>query len=347
MGGHALKNVETHRLGAVDYFVLSRRVLIALEQAWPSSRPHVVRSVLSKADFGDVDVIVDVAGVPLTLRAHLAELFAPHEIMKNGSVWSFDVDGFQVDLIVVASENYGVACDYFAWNDAGNLLGRVAHRMGFKLGFDGLRYRFREGDRVIAELPVSNDMREILAFLGYDQPGADYIAFCNGFKTPEAMFRFVGASRFFDPQSYALSGRNHIARTCDRKRPTYSAFLRWLDEAAPAPGAYSSLSRGMHFLRACAKFPSFANTYEKWRELRRGAELRKSKFNGNLVSDWTGMTGKRLGVLMQECRHDYPGGVEQFEAFVDGAERPVIREYVARKARRLEVAGARDLIGVA
>lgn len=332
MGGHALKTVETARLGAVDFSLLSQRVTDSLCRAWPGARPHVVRGVRSKADFGDLDVIVDVAGVPTALRASLTDLFAPREIVKNGSVWSFDAGNFQVDLIVVASEDYAAACDYFAWNDAGNLLGRVAHRMGFKFGFDGLSYRLRNRDRVIAELPVSSDMRAVFAFLGYDRPGFNHDAYCDGFDTIEAMFRFVASSRFFAPHAYALSGRNHTARTRDRKRPTYNAFLRWLDETAPAPGTYSTLSRGMHFLRACAMFPAFAHAYDKACARHRAAELRKRKFNGKLVSDWTGVTGKRLGVLMQECRHEYPGGIEQFDAFVDGADREALRAYATRRA---------------
>lgn len=204
MGGNALKTVAVQRLSAADYAALSARVVGVLQQHWPHARPHLVRSVRNKADFGDMDVLVDRAGLSQDVAGDLRRLFGCQEVVHNGPVYSCDVDGFQLDLVCAASADYAASVDYFAWNDAGNLMGRVARRLGFKYGHAGLSYQLRDGDYLVADVEVSRDMPAVFAFLGYDAPGADYAAYQAGFDSLDAMFEFVAASSYFDPTAYAL-----------------------------------------------------------------------------------------------------------------------------------------------
>ena len=84
-----------------------------------------------------------------------------------------DDDGsiFQVDLIRVDCRHMESAFSYFAFNDLGNLLGRIFHRAGFKLGHKGMCYVVREEgnqSNAIKEIEVTTSWKEALEFAGYD-----------------------------------------------------------------------------------------------------------------------------------------------------------------------------------
>lgn len=328
MGGNALNIIPAQRLPANRYHRLAFRTINALHQRWPGARPHLVRSYFLKPDFGDMDVIVDAEGFSESVGQGLCAMFACTQVVHNRPVWSCDVDGFQLDLICMPPEDYATAVDYYAWNDCGNLMGRVARRLGFKYGHRGLSYLLRDGDHLVSEIHVSRAMPAIFRFLGYDSPMADYERFRRGFATLGEMFAFVSESRYFDPSAYALEDRNHAARTRDRKRPSYCAFLTWLDTQKVRPGNQCGRDPEAHLQRACEVFPEFAVRLaaERGRHAQRIAH--KQKFNGHLVAHWTGRSDKELGALMARCRDNHAGGAEGFNRFVATAAREEIRAYV-------------------
>lgn len=318
MGGNALKHTQTSRLTAAEYHQLAAKVVATLAQAWPEARPHLVRSYANKPDFGDMDVIVDGTGVPQDVAEQLRELFGSQEVVHNGPVWSCDVDGFQLDLIRMSAQDYATAVDYFAYNDCGNLMGRIARRLGFKYGHQGLSYLLREGTHLVAEVEVSRDPESIFKFLGFVERQYDYRRFCRGFKTLEGMFAFVAASKFFDKTAYALEDRNHTARTRDRKRASYRAFLEWLAEGRVESGPSAGMPHDHHRSRAKMMFPDFAMRLNAAEQAHAAAKRRKEIFNGQAVSALTGRTGKELGALMAQLRHQYEGGPSAFDAWLDG-----------------------------
>jgi hypothetical protein len=328
MGGNALKTVAVHRLSAPEYAALSSRVLGVLQREWPAARPHLVRSFRNKADFGDMDVLVDRSGLPANLASELRRLFASREVVHNGPVYSTEVDGFQLDLVTVDSSHYAASVDYFAWNDAGNLMGRVARRLGFKYGHAGLSYQLRDGDYLVADVEVSSDMPQVFAFLGYDTPGADHAAYQSGFDALEDMFLFVSRSRYFDPSAYALESRNHTARARDRKRVSYRRFLEWLEHHSPSPGPDACAPASLHLARAERAFPAFAVALSNARAGLASSRERRRRFNGELVQSWTGLEGRALGALMARCRMDFDGGPSAFDAWVLSVEDAVLRSHV-------------------
>jgi hypothetical protein len=335
MGGNALKTVAVHRLSAHEYASLSGRVLAVLQAELPAARPHLVRSVRNKADFGDMDVLVDRAGLPADPASELRRLFGSREVVHNGPVYSGEVDGFQLDLVTVESAHYAASVDYFAWNDAGNLMGRVARRLGFKYGHSGLTYQLRDGDYLVSDVEVSSDIPRVFAFLGYDAPGADHAAYQSGFDALEDMFVFVSKSRFFDPTAYALESRNHTARARDRKRVSYRRFLEWLKAFSPTPGPQAGTDPLLHLNRAEREFPAFAAALAEARADLAASRERRCRFNGELVQSWTGLEGRALGGLMARCRMDFDGGASAFDSWLLGVEEETLRRYVLSVQDRL------------
>ena len=296
MGGNALKQTTTRRYEADEYHRLADLVIAALRKAAPGVRFEVVRAVGDKTSFGDMDVLTDLAA-DRSMKELVAQTFGDREMVQNGTVLSFPVAELQVDLLRHPGDEFDTARIYFAWNDAGNLQGRIAHRMGFKYGFKGLHYCLRDGTHLVEEIEVSRDMREVFAFLGFDQAGSDFARFDQGFESLAAMFDFVASSRYFDPSAFPLEHRSHKARTRDRKRPTYMAFLRYVAERF-GPQGEPTRDDARALERALVAFPVFAARLSAAQERLKRQRAVKARFNGALVASLTGLSGQALGRFM-------------------------------------------------
>lgn len=312
MGGNAL-STKSHRLPAPLYHQVARDVVTALKRVYPG-RVKEIPAYNQKADFGDLDVLIESS--PEYDPFKLAEALHGREVVRNGDCTSvgvtIDYFYFQVDLVKVPPESYDFAFCYFSYNDVGNLLGRIAHKAGFKLGHLGLLYPMRdheEGTHLLGEPVVTRNFYEALSLMGYNpEPYRHRIESGLGFNDLEEIFRYVVSSPFVNPDIYILDNRNHAARMRDRKRPTYQKFLKWLQEQPEwlVPkfpwGASGTKERALQkegFLnRAFALNPEFkTDHYEIQMDYLYRQEV-KAKFNGSFVSQWTGLEGKKLGGFM-------------------------------------------------
>jgi hypothetical protein len=305
MGGNALKNVETRRLSRDEYFALEAKVVGQLRKDFPGHRVEAVRAYRQKDSFGDMDVLFESTGLTTNMTEYVKNVFSSKEVFKNGGVTSFECEGFQVDLLFTPTEEYETSVNYFAWNDLGNLMGRVAHKMGFKYGHDGLKMVFRDGDYQFAEVVVTRNVEQMVKFLGYD-----YDRLLAGFDTLEEMFAFAASTPFFNKDMYLLENRNHTSRMRDRKRKSYNSFLQWVDTAPDLPAypwADMKEKGGPKYKQEFVKrarefFPEFGEVYDKtmadfetWKQV-------KETFNGNLVREWTGLENQELGNFMKHLR---------------------------------------------
>ncbi len=329
MGGNAL-SVPGIRLLANDYATLDESIRFLISRVMPESRVVVIPSYFDKPDFGDIDVLVSVPeGATVDYRAIADVLFVriePYpenrqdearktvEIVRNGEVTSFGMPlvagTFQVDLIESSEQSFDFALRYFAFNDLGNLLGRIAHKAGFKLGQYGLIYPLRDKTgNLIEEIMVTRDWSHALEFLGYD-PVQYEQGFNGGFKKLTDIFWFALESRYCNRNIYLLENRNATSRVRDRKRPTYSKFLSWLESlprnAMPEFDWSDKAQARMDFLGwAFDAFPDFSARYKDAVELKREKQLFSEKFNGEIVGQITGLSGKNLGLLITAIRRSF------------------------------------------
>jgi len=314
MGGKALSKPSV-RLLSDRYFEVEERVVEQLREVVPEGvRVAAVEAYRCKPSFGDLDVLVErYDGFdPFAL----AEALNATEVVRNGDVTSVGVEVdegvFQVDLIKAQPESFEFNFRYFSFNDMGNLLGRVAKRMGFKFGHNGFRYLVRHPKRddcKLGEVTLTLSFEEALNFLGYD--GARYMALAadkeKGFRALDDVFAYVYRNPYLHPGMFALEEQNHHARVRDRKRPVYRAFLDYL-EAMPEPeGGYFDWSekavlRQHHLERAFEAFPHFKVEYERLVEQAALDDLVKMKFNGRVAGEVTGLKGKELGQFMQSFK---------------------------------------------
>lgn len=322
MGGNAL-SCKSVRLTRNNYQALAADCVAKLKALYPSSRVTDIVAYRSKPDFGDLDVALDAENYD---PFEAAEALNAVEVVRNGPVTSIGVkvrpdlselDGnvFQVDLIKLGASEYEFALAYFGHNDTGNLAGRIAKSLNTSLRHDGLYFYHRSGangDYKFREILLTRDYAKALAFLGYDPD-----RFAKGFDSLEDIFQFIVSTQFFNREIFLLENRNYTARVRDRKRKTYCDFLKWC-EATPGLVAYDFPSDKSAWLpRIVEHFPLFEADYAKSLADLAEQQTVKAKFNGEWVSQITGLQGKELGQVMKRLKESFESP-EALRTFVLG-----------------------------
>lgn len=302
MGGNALKNCETRRLQKAEYLVLVERVINDLKNEL--SEPNWDRRVknipyyTSKEDFGDADILIDSCMLPADWVDRMVKKWDSKETYSNGDCVSFEVDGFQVDVIKSPSQEYEFAYNYFSYNDLGNLIGRMAKKLGLKYGHDGLWYVFRDGDQVVENILISYDPKRVYEILGLE--------YRKDFDTLEDIFEFVSSSWYFNPDIYLFENLNHISRIRDRKRKTYNAFLQWCEQNKSQFDTTFKFNEDKNaYLPYLFEFFKQEGFRDKWMAAKCKMLLQRDnrdKYSGEDVIKITGLTGKELGAFMTLLR---------------------------------------------
>ena len=324
MGGNALGH-RVARISAKDYETIVPHVLAVLRAALPGARVEAIPAYREKADFGDLDVLIETEAAKEQLPGLFEELarsafgatttIRPNSVngIVEGLVLSFDYRrdsrGFQVDLILQPKESFDYGLDYFSFNDLGNLVGRIAPKMGTSNRHNGLCWYYRDGTYLVDEIVLTRDYDRALTFLGYEAG-----RFRRGFNTLDEIFSFVASTPYFNPDIYLLENRNHAARTRDRKRTTYRNFLNWCERGS-TPRFVFAEDKAVWDARIMEHFPHFGEAREA---ICRRLEVSRSvrdRFNGDVVSQLTGLKGKELGGRMTRIRESF-GSLEAFRDFV-------------------------------
>lgn len=339
MGGNALKNTETRRYLREEYDALAQDVFLKLCAYFPSRRKALVPAYRTKADFGDMDILMVVDNLTKDWVDRVQDVFSPKEIVKSfssmeaaqtGDVLNFEYRDFQIDLILTGSDEFDFALNYYSWNDLGNLVGKVSRGLKFKFGHNGLWYSLFDNGNFVEKILVTQDYDKALQFLGYDPK-----RFNQGFDTLEDIFDYVTTSRYFNPAAFLPENLTHRDRMRERKRPTYHNFISRLPNVRGIPSESFSEqreSRAQHaFNRAQTEFPDFKKAYDEALQRFSDAKTVKTKFNGQLVSEVTGLTGKALGAVMENIRRSF-ANESVMRNFMLNATREEIEELIRRFA---------------
>lgn len=295
MGGNALKTVHTRRYNADEYHALVKRVM---NLDWHKTKRFVYHAVISayrkKESFGDMDIVYCTDDdVPFSVEEAESIFTGTKEVSRNTNVISLEYNELQIDLIHVRKECQYYAIQYFAFNDAGNLVGKIARRFGLKHGHNGLTLPIRDGNNLIDEVLITHDFCAALRFLDLDTN-----QFYRGFDTLDDIFTWVTSSKYFNPDAYKLENVSYAGRVRDKKRTTYQAFLTWIADRSYEVIPFSE--NKLDYLETI--FQSFPDAFDRYDAVMRSVATTrylKQKFNGSIVSSITGLTGVELGKFMQ------------------------------------------------
>lgn len=298
MGGNVFKDGSTRRYLADEYFDVIKRVTPLVAQF--SNRFAVIPAYKTKESFGDMDILF-VRDKPIDYK-YLDQLFNAHNrVERNSGVWSLVFESIQIDLISTPAEEFDYALNYFSYNDRGNLIGKIAHKFGLKLGHAGLLFPVRSSDHILGEIVLTRNPIIAESFLD--------IVSGKEFDTLEDIFHNVSASTFFNPHIYDFSQMNAVARVRDKKRSTYNAFLKYcailIDQHPASPWFVYNEDKSVYHEMIFNAFPqSRAEFLELWKQ----KEIREDvarKFNGDIVSDITNYKNKELGNFMAKFKKMY------------------------------------------
>lgn len=317
MGGNALSH-KSVRLTKHDFERMAEVCVSRLQALYPDGRVVAIEAYRSKESHGDLDVLLTAEGYNPQVAA---EALGAVEVVRNGPVTSVGLlvnpevserEGnlFQVDLMFIDAPSFDYAKNYYAFNDLGNLVGRTAHAAGLAHKHNGLWYFVRDGDYKFREVLLTRDYEEALAFLGYSVE-----RYKQGFENLDELFEYVAGSTFFNRAIFLLENRNAKSRVRDRKRKTYMEFLKFCEERPDLPAFEYPESKSAWVPRIAEHFPHFQGELDQ--ALADLAVLRqvKAKFNGEWVSQLTGLEGKELGGLMQRFKESFDS-VQDLRTFV-------------------------------
>lgn len=297
MGGNALKNIEIKRMTKDEFYNTYFKVKnfisdLGLECSYP-------KFYSSKDSFGDVDIVVkinDSKNINLCIDA-INDFFKPLDSYRNGTVYSFEVDMHQVDLIFVSEENYNSSLNYLSYNDLFNLLGRLAHRIGFKLGHKGLSYVVKNGDYTLGDVVVCKHLKDIFSIID-----VNYKQYLEGFEAKEDIFKFVTESKYFNKNIFDYQNLNHINRVRNKKRKMYRDFIEYLEDKEFNSTIFNKEELVSIIL---PDFPQAREKIEKlWTKLKIQKEVHNI-FNAYIVKDIKNVEGKELGIWMKHFKSKY------------------------------------------
>lgn len=300
MGGLALKHLGVKRVDSTEYIEITREVAEKFFELFNQDL-HIVESYFDKTDFGDCDAVIVGSTLPSDWREQLSRNFDSPGMVKNGDVTSIAIRDVQFDFISVPANRVVQAATYFAFNDLGNLMGRIAHKMGFKYGHLGFQLVVRNDHHVLASLDPEARVSDVFDFMGYD-----YMTWQKGFTSLQSIFQYAATSQYFSPEIYLLHNRNAVSRIRDAKRKTYTDFLKWCETYSGPAWPWADPDNIQHKIKE--KEYHKQRAFERWPHLRfqleqvmRAEKTRLQfveKFNGHLVSSWTNLRGQQLGSFM-------------------------------------------------
>jgi hypothetical protein len=308
MGGKALKQCNIQRMSLEQFAEVRDIVVTQLEKDFPAYSLEVFKAYRAKSDFGNLSLVMERGDEPGDMAAYLSRTFRPLQIVSNGDMYSFEVKGHQVDILLASMEQFEMVAAYHAYNGLGWLLGELAHAMGMKLSTEGLTYTVQKGSWKLADIPLAMTWPEVLSALGYD-----FQRWEQGFDSLESIFEFVASSPYYssnifdDPYGY----KDVPAET---RLTTRLSMARWVDLNPVRIQPFKSTSEEWQALL----FEKFPVLPAKLAELERAHQDRlvaREKFNGQLVSELTGRTQRALGQCLARIEESF-GGKDKLTAWV-------------------------------
>lgn len=322
MGGNALSKPSV-RVDWHGFIEIASRI----EQDIPSIyQVRRVRSHSNKDDFGDGDFLIRKDALKHRyvsldeFKHNLSRQFKIVEFARNGDILScglpIDEGVFQIDLIFMPDEHYWSAYNYFAYDPAGNLSGKLAHSIGVRYGHEGLFINIRESDiggeqtensHVMEKVILSKDINVINDFLGLWHE-----KWVKGFDDWGQIFDWIVESEFFDHRLFDLENLRHHDRVRDKKRKSYQAFLKYIKSIDPLESYKMSRAEQLDF--AAGNFPHLRVKLEENKLKFRVKNEIRAKFNGDLVAEWLGLEkGPELGAVLAAYKSD--AGFNSYDMF--------------------------------
>jgi hypothetical protein len=331
MGGKALNKygVFTERKNSDEFLKIGESIQETLQYYFLREHrvqleTHVVTCYRTKADHGDLDLLVKITPeMNVNYRQVIDLMFLPKAINSNGGVYSFDFQGFQIDFIPIPESKWESAKIYYSYDPLGNIMGKTYHKFGLSYGWEGLFYKYRNAHGTNSEnILLTNDVRRIFDFGGYD-----YNRYLKGFDTLEEIFKFCIDSKYFDAEMFQMENLKSIDKKRNRKRGSYHLFLNYIKDNGINTKFIFDGNKDNYIETIDRCFPE-AMLEHQLVLLRLKDERAKTiadKFNGEIVMEWLPeLKDKKLGEAIGKFRQDLG---EDYDNFILDNDVETIRQH--------------------
>lgn len=313
MGGNAL-NFATERKTTEQFNKIFSEIeptLIGLNIDY-----FLTKCYRNKPSHGDMDILIKNDNLNKDkLLSIIIEQFHPQSISPNDKTISFDYDNFQIDFILIDSDNWEIAKIWYQNDPWANATGKTCHKFQLKFGPSGLIFPHRGINNTLNEnILISKDAVKIFKFLGYD-----YERFIQGFDEIEEIFDFIISSKYFNSDVFQYENLNRIDRKRNKRRKSYNEFLAYISKNDINKN-YQFYENREDYIKEIDNFFPEANLIGRIEELKEKDRINsiiKEKFNGKLImSMYPELKGKELGYFIEQFKNQF----EYFEKYILDSE---------------------------
>lgn len=325
MGGNALE-ANTARASSRHYLNVFAQVQRRLQSEWPEVATYLPRKHRQKENHGDLDLLVrrDTANLS---RKWINSTFDNRDLYVNDGVWTFDMplptsafdNRFQVDLVTKRPEHWEMSKAYLDQSGFGNICGKLARWLRYKLGFQGLRmpvYKDPEGERSVkyGEYVLTRDPQRAFEFLELDYEG-----FQEGFSSMKEIFDYIAKSKYFCEQPFLPENMNAGQRHRDRKRPVWSQFKEYLSglkqngNLPSKPKSRPTQEEAIQKAKEAFLESEIHHRLEGDKETFRLREKARETWTGEVPMNEFGIEGEKLGEMLQAFQNTFNSDRHRFE----------------------------------
>lgn len=293
------------RMPRETYLAASKELLHILNDEM-GLRAETTKSFASKPDFGDIDIVAArpdhkfTCDIVAEFRRRINAIFcvSDNNSMDYHFMFYWDGTGTQIDLMFTAPETFDFFLGLSSYSEITTILGMLASEQGLLIDGRGLWVRMysntnRKKAQHFANVRLTSDWSQFLNFMGLECSVAE-------FADPEDMYRWLVSSRFFRPEIFiGKPDASSINRWRARKRPIYTRFLEYLKREFPDAPRYTKHENSSVCQEAIHCFGK-TDVCDEARKIFDCCEAASKRFNGNIVSNLTGLTGASLGSHMKE-----------------------------------------------
>lgn len=271
----------------------------------------IPRDAPGKADYGDIDFLVEGALAPWTPVSLQEALGATHRVGHGGTT-SYavpypDAPGQHVQVDVEISPGNGTpdSAELFQWTrfmksdgDLLQIIGICHRALGLTCNDKGMHVRVQEVEpynKKKSLVFLTRDPDEALAFYGFDAS-----KYWEGFKDQDDLFKWVSSGKLFNPEIFASREEKNNDRARQKKRPMYNKFVEGYMASHPDVGNQSKPWTRQEVLDKALKTFDKSAEYEKLM-LEHNLLERDNAIWGR-VKDLLPLEGESLGTALKGLR---------------------------------------------
>ena len=260
---------------------------------------YIPNSYINKDSFGDVDILVDRS------RFSFSDFYRIYhneykDFKWNDGIYSLlDLEDRQIDIITTTPELVQCHYDYLSYNDLGNFVGKLAHKLGLKYGMDGLSVLVRAPENAsikLGTINIAKDKNYIYELLDVNLP--------DEINSMEDIFKAITNSKYFHKEFFDLDKLNHKSRNRDKKRINYVKLLSYINDNNIQNKSDSAKKLRLDETLAILDRPEINEECKKLFQEHLDRRRFKAEVNGDIVGAITGLKGKELGKFIKHCSNN-------------------------------------------